>query len=260
MAVKKEPEDYVQFLDLVKKRHSARKFKSTPIQDGYPEKILEAARWAMSGANAQPWEFIIVKNPDTINALYNAYQETITGYNFWLEQMHSHEFRHPAFQLEGEPEHQLEKLLERSGWSVAPAIIAVLGDGRRQFASISGSHTPGRNLTHLTDGISSACQIIHLTAASLGLASQWVTIHIQDPFKRILKVPDILTLHSIIPIGYPVKKLGASFRRKLKDIVHYEAYDPAKYMSDQDITDYIGQLRRYTVRTYARSRGSVKNT
>jgi hypothetical protein len=91
-------------------------------------------------------------------------------------------------------------------------------------------------------------------------ARKFKSTPIPDPFKRILKVPDILTLHSIIPIGYPVKKLGASFRRKLKDIVHYEAYDPAKYMSDQDITEYIGQLRRYTVRTYARSRGSNRNT
>lgn len=250
-----EPEDYRQFVNLVRKRHSARRFRPDPIPDGYPEKILEASRWAMSGANAQPWEFIIVKNPETIKALFTAYQENVAEYNFWLEQMKPYEFRHPAFQMDGDLEEQLVELLARPGWSKAPALIVVLGDGRRQLASVSGSHTPGRGQTHLTDGLANACQIIHLAAASLGLASQWVTIHIQEPFKRILGVPDVLTLHSIIPIGYPHKKLGGSFRRKLEDIVHYETYDRTKYMSDREVINYVRQLRRWTKQTYARSRG-----
>jgi nitroreductase len=247
--------EYERFLDLLKKRHSTRNFKSDPIPKGYAEKVIEAARWAMSGANAQPWEFIIIRDPETIKALFDAYRETIVPYNFWTEQMHRPEFRHPAFQLEGDPEEQLEKMLARPGWSVAPVVIAVMGDGRRQMASVSGSHVPGRGMSHLTDGIANACQIIHLAAASLGLASQWVTLHIQEPLKRILKVPDVITLHSMVPLGYPVKKPRGSFRRKLEEILHQETYDPYKYMSDREIVDYIGHLRRLTFGTYARSRG-----
>ncbi|MFH1488214.1 MAG: hypothetical protein ABII06_04875 [Pseudomonadota bacterium] len=73
--------------------------------------------------------------------------------------------------------------------------------------------------------------------------------------KRILRIPDIMTLHSVGPLGYPVKKPGGSYRRKLKEILHYEAYDPKKTMSDREIVEYIGQLRKLTVGTYARSRG-----
>ncbi len=36
-----------------------RRFKSDPIPDEYIGEILEAARWAMSGANGQPWEFLV---------------------------------------------------------------------------------------------------------------------------------------------------------------------------------------------------------
>jgi nitroreductase len=63
-------EAYEQFLALVKARHTCRGFANTPLPDGAIEKILEAARWAMSGANSQPWQFVVVRNPPTIRALY----------------------------------------------------------------------------------------------------------------------------------------------------------------------------------------------
>src|SRR5262249_16911429 len=62
-------------LDLVKSRASVRKLKPDPIPDDYVTQILEVGRWAMSGANGQPWDFIVVKNPDTKKALFRAYIE-----------------------------------------------------------------------------------------------------------------------------------------------------------------------------------------
>ena len=56
--------DYDSFLDLVKKRRSTHAFKPDPVPDEYVDKIIEAARWAPSGANSQPWEFIVVKRID----------------------------------------------------------------------------------------------------------------------------------------------------------------------------------------------------
>jgi hypothetical protein len=105
--------------------------------------------------------------------------------------------------------------------------------------------------------------IIHLAAASLGLASQWVSIHIQEPFKKILDVPALLTLHTIIPVGYPKQPLTGSYRRKLQEFVHEERYDRSKLMSNEDIVNYLYKLRASTIRTYVRSRGDQtlpKNT
>ena len=53
------------FFDLVRRRRNIRKFKPDPVPDEYIEKMIEAARWAQSGANAQPWEFIVVKDKAT---------------------------------------------------------------------------------------------------------------------------------------------------------------------------------------------------
>jgi nitroreductase len=49
-------------LSLIKTRRSIRKYKGQPISDSDLKKILEAGRWAPSGANLQPWRFIVVQN------------------------------------------------------------------------------------------------------------------------------------------------------------------------------------------------------
>jgi nitroreductase len=40
-------------IEIAKKRRSIRKFKQDPVPDEYIEQIIEAARWASSGANTQ---------------------------------------------------------------------------------------------------------------------------------------------------------------------------------------------------------------
>ena len=54
--------EYASLLSLVQQRRSIHRFKPDPIPDEYIEKILEVARWAPSGLNMQPWEFIVVKS------------------------------------------------------------------------------------------------------------------------------------------------------------------------------------------------------
>ncbi|MFW9923637.1 MAG: nitroreductase family protein [Candidatus Thorarchaeota archaeon] len=51
-------------LELLKSRRSIRKYKSTPVEDEKIDLCLEAARWAPSASNKQPWEFIIVKDSE----------------------------------------------------------------------------------------------------------------------------------------------------------------------------------------------------
>ena len=53
---------YDLLYDIIRRRSSVRKLKPDPIPDEYIGKILEAGRWAMSGANSQPWEYIVVKD------------------------------------------------------------------------------------------------------------------------------------------------------------------------------------------------------
>ncbi|MFC1824686.1 nitroreductase family protein, partial [Thermodesulfobacteriota bacterium] len=51
-------------LDVITTRKSIRKYKPDPISDDVIDKILEAARWAPTGENHQPWKLIVVRDPE----------------------------------------------------------------------------------------------------------------------------------------------------------------------------------------------------
>jgi 5,6-dimethylbenzimidazole synthase len=241
---------FEHFMQAVESRRSCRSLKSDPLPEGAVDKILAAGRWAMSGANGQPWEFIVVTKPELKRSLWDAYRDMNRDFIFWTEQMRPRELRHPAFQRAGTVDEQLARYDEMKGFADAPALIVVVGDGRRQWATVMGAMTFGRSMTHLTDGLANACQIMHLAAAALGLGTQWVTIHVEEDFKRILGIPDLIKLHSIIPVGYPSTKQKGGVRRPLEEIVHYETYDMGKYRSTKQTMEDLAKLRQETLEPY----------
>ena len=134
--------DYDTLLDLVKSRASVRKLKPDAVPDDHVARILEVGRWAMSGANGQPWDFIVVKDAETKRALFRAYIEENNDFIYWMEQQRDFKLRHPSFQMTHDE--ALQKHRNEVGWSVAPVLIVIVGDGRRQWATVQGAHTFGR--------------------------------------------------------------------------------------------------------------------
>jgi nitroreductase len=66
-ALKKPAETQVPIHDLIRNRWSPRAFEGRPVK---PEKLcalFEAARWAASSYNAQPWSFIVATKDDPQN-------------------------------------------------------------------------------------------------------------------------------------------------------------------------------------------------
>lgn len=71
-----EPEEFLNFL---KSRRSIRAFQDKPIPESEIEMILEAGRWTPSASNRQPWQFIVIKNKDTLNKIAR-----VTGYGWFI--------------------------------------------------------------------------------------------------------------------------------------------------------------------------------
>ncbi|MEW6374450.1 MAG: nitroreductase family protein [Thermodesulfobacteriota bacterium] len=55
----------MDILNLLKSRRSIRLYQDQPVPQDLLLQILEAGRWAPTGANLQPWHFIIVTDPET---------------------------------------------------------------------------------------------------------------------------------------------------------------------------------------------------
>jgi nitroreductase len=56
-------------MDSVKHRRSVRKYKKEPFPMEELIPFIEAARWAPSAGNSQPWEFLLINDEDTVRAL-----------------------------------------------------------------------------------------------------------------------------------------------------------------------------------------------
>lgn len=55
---------YEEFLEMVKNRRTIRAIKPDPIPDEMVTKLLEAGRWAPTGFNMQPAEFLVVREAE----------------------------------------------------------------------------------------------------------------------------------------------------------------------------------------------------
>lgn len=59
-------------LEAIKGRRSVRAFKRKEVSDEYVDRLIDAARWAPSAGNIQPWEFIVIRRPEIKKALAEA--------------------------------------------------------------------------------------------------------------------------------------------------------------------------------------------
>ena len=234
--------DYEKLLEIVLRRRSIRRFKPDPVPDEYIEKIIGVARWAMSGANAQPWEFVVVKNQETlakIFELYKIHREQVDVFNNTLLS----ELRHPVTGT---------LTAGQRSFRDAPVIIVVCGDPRTLIAtSLVGTLVdPERKVFSMN--LANATMLIHLAASSLGLGSQWVstTPIWEGRLKDLLKVPEWFSIPQIVPIGYFDYKPVPPYRREVGEILHKEVYDKAKFRTDKEVINYIAELRKRARATY----------
>ncbi len=107
------------FLDLVRSRRSIRLFKADASTTTTRNKIIEAGRWAMSGANAQPWEFVAVRDPGLLAKLADS----------WLGP-HKEMYAIEQSRVEALRLTPLREFASTAAFKSAPALIIILGDRR----------------------------------------------------------------------------------------------------------------------------------
>jgi nitroreductase len=235
--------NYDQFLELLRYRRSIRRFKPDPIPDDAITKILDAAHYAMSGANSQPWEFIVIKDPKVKKKIYEIYKADLE-LTWAMEQQRIPEYRHPAFNIS--PEEREKALGMLAGWKEAPVCIAVLEDPRKQWGSVMVAHgdmyySSSRDI--LSASMGHLSMTIHLAAASLGLGSQRVDVNHEQAYKEALGHPEPLRLSIIVPVGYRAYEPGPPHRLSLEDLVHFDRYDMKKFLRNHDFLKYLERIR-----------------
>jgi len=227
---------YEDFLALVKKRRSIRSFKTDPVPDEYVSKIIEAARYAPSGANSQPWEFIVVKDQEIKDRIVGIVSEQ-GGYSRRVELTREKDLRFSS----------LTGPVREPGYKNAPVYIILCGDPRTKEAYPLLT-TLTRGDSHFISSLASAFLYMTLAATALGLGSQWVSAtgspFVKPLLKQLLAIPHKLDIYDMLALGYAASQPKERFVRERNELVHYDRYDQAKYREDDEIRSFIGRLRR----------------
>jgi 5,6-dimethylbenzimidazole synthase len=233
------------FLDLVHHRRSIRRFKPGAVTPEQVQNILEAARWAMSGANAQPWEFVVVRNEKTRRAIADAWLESHREV-YAIEQTRVPELRLSPLRAEFDT---------TPPWQDAPVFILVLGDRRTYQATVLAANflgTEGADDAIYLKNMANATQLLHLAATAQGLGSMWISLSRLwgQSLKRLLDIPEMLEAHTLVAVGYPAYEPKGAYRRPLAAMVHYDRYDRSRYRSAEAIQDFLHTLRHHTEGAY----------
>ena len=64
----------MDLFEAMRTQRSVKRFKPDPVSDDDIRTILTAATWAPNGANAQPWEFIVIKDPELKRKVSDIYR------------------------------------------------------------------------------------------------------------------------------------------------------------------------------------------
>ena len=232
--------DYENLLTVIKRRRSIRRYKPDPVPIEDVTKVLEAARWAPSGNNTQPWEFVVVRDKDKLRQVTEIFIE------------------------------QNQRLREKSVnfpyvskdylWKVSTLIIVCAdprfkpayprSDASKELARMYRENSERIYIQTITAAI---CNIL-LTATSLGLGTVWLTgageSITEQQLKAALKIPQVLDVICCIPLGYPpadeqpigrFDQFDTSRRtpRPLETIVHFDEFDVSKWRTDQYVERFV---------------------
>ena len=209
--------DYEELLDLVKRRRTCRTFLPDPVSDDLIYKVIEVARWAPSGANTQPWDFVVVTKPELKQKIadFIAEQATLTRK---MEMT-----RRSSGSTPPRPE---------PGLLSAPVLIVLVGDPRTIEAYPVYSALQ-RGQSNLDVSLASAFVYMHLAATSLGLGCGWISAtrnyYVQVMTKELLGIPRELTIFDTMTLGYAASQPPPREVKTLDQIIHFDGYDITRF-------------------------------
>lgn len=178
-----------EIMDIIKGRHSIRKFEEKEVPEEIVNQLMEAVQWSPSWGNTQCWEVVIVRD----QGLKEQLVETLSA-------------RNPSTKTVAN----------------APVVFALAGKKKS-----SGFYNE-KALTSLGDwmlfDLGLATQSLCLAAHGLGLGSVIVGAFDVDRAGEILGVPEGYAMVALVPVGFPAKPGVAVKRRQVSEFTHQDRF------------------------------------
>ncbi len=193
--------------DIVHAQRACRSFASTPVPDDLVGRVLDAATFAPSAENRQPWVFVVVRDDGARAQIHDLTAQAweIGGRAF------------AATRLEPGLLADVEHGIAGGGYRAAPVLVVVAADLQRAHpATVPPSIFP-------------AVQNLCLAAQALGLGSALTTLTtmLSRELAAIVGLPETVTAQAVVPLGYPARPLGPPRREPFAEHTHRDRYGTA---------------------------------
>jgi nitroreductase len=202
--------DDIGFFEVINSQTGVTRYKPDPVPVDAIETILDAATKAPSGANLQPWEFIVITDPDMIRQVGELYRET------WLDHM-GREPEPDEGSVKGSARYLAHHMSE------VPAMILICIDHTRGYG-----YKPGNPIVRDRHGASiwPAVQNLFLAARAVGLGTRLTRVHMhrEAELKAMLKIPDQVETVCLTPLGYPAQPFRPPRRRPASEFTSYDVF------------------------------------
>ena len=172
----------MDFMDVVAKRTTVRKFAQRPVEDDKLQKILEAGRWAPTAVNGQPQRILVLNTPENL--------EKVREFcSFGYDQ----KYVDPAKESDDSEHGKI------NFYYGAPLVLFVSYD-----KDACWTHPQSGEQSGPTDATIVATHMM-LEAASIDLGTVWISYFDEQKARELLKLPDSWQPICMLYIGYPAE-------------------------------------------------------
>ena len=213
--------------DALRSTGAVRDFTDQAVDDAVLARVLDTARFAPSGGNAQAWRIVVIKDPERRRRLRDSYLAgsrdyltlSVAGFRPWAPTNdRDAEARALAAENPAAPGGFAERFDE------APVLLAL-------FADLSLLAAVDRDADRYTfaggASIYPFAWSILLAAHDEGLGGVITTIAIrmEEQVKALLSAPDPLALAAVIALGYPVRRPRRLRRQPVASFASVDSID-----------------------------------
>ena len=200
---------------------SVRRLREDPIPDDVLQRILQAAAWAPSGGNVQPWRIIVVRDAAKRRCVGDLYRPQ------WKE--YALNARKGVEALKDEAKVKRERMLDACDYlgehmGDAPALLVFCFNPKYMAITDAGMDRPS-----VVGGgsVYPALQNAMLACVSEGIGCTLTTLLCyQEPeLKAALEIPEDWHTCAVMPIGYPIRGgHGSITRRPVKKLCFADTF------------------------------------
>jgi nitroreductase len=197
--------------EAMRTQRALRRLKPDPVEDALVLRLIELALKAPTARNAQPWEFIVVKDRAVKAHLARAYRTAWGLYGRLGRRLTAGNAK-------------MQRQLDAVEWQMGhfediPVLVVACLRGFRPV-------WPSVLVTSYYGSIYPSVQNLLLAARAAGLGAALITLPLWNPWvvRRALGLPWRVTPCAIVPLGWPLGRYGPTTRRPISAVVHLDRY------------------------------------